>query len=272
MIFQNLHTHTWFDDGKNSPAQMAQAAVDAGLLSLGFSGHSPLPYENDWSMTADSLAAYTAAVGQVQRAFAGRLAVYQGLEWDILSPLPEPGFDYIIGSIHHLDLGSETPSVDESAALSRDILARCFQGDSDAMAEAYFAQYKALAQTPQVDIVGHFDLLCKFDEPAPLFPAQSPRFQEAALAALELLCRADKLFEVNTGAMSRGYRTSPYPSVPLLRALQAHHARLVVTSDAHTAQGIAYAFPKVEELLLSLGFSETWEYTPQGFQSRSLRP
>jgi histidinol-phosphatase (PHP family) len=272
MIFQNLHTHTLFDDGKNSPAQMAQAAVDAGLLSLGFSGHSPLPYRNDWSMTEKNLPAYTAAVSQVQKDFAGRLAVYQGLEWDILSPLPETGYDYIIGSIHHLDVGRETPSVDESAAVSRDILTRCFHGDSDAMAEAYFAQYKTIAQTPQVDIVGHFDLLCKFDEPTPLFSGQSARFQEASLAALELLCQADKLFEVNTGAMSRGYRTSPYPAVPLLRALKTHHARLVVTSDAHTAEGIAYAFPQVEELLLGLGFQETWEYTPQGFQSRPLVP
>jgi hypothetical protein len=60
--------------------------------------------------------------------------------------------------------------------------------------------------------------------------------------------------------------------VPLLRALQAHHARLVVTSDAHTAQSIAYAFPQMEQLLAGLGFRETWEYTPQGFQSRPLQP
>ena len=41
---QNLHTHTTWDDGAASPMDMARAAMDAGLTSLGFSIHSPLGY------------------------------------------------------------------------------------------------------------------------------------------------------------------------------------------------------------------------------------
>ena len=66
MIRQNLHTHTVFDDGKNTPMEMAQAALEAGLSSLGFSGHSVLPWDNDWAMTEESERAYIAAVAEAQ--------------------------------------------------------------------------------------------------------------------------------------------------------------------------------------------------------------
>ena len=42
MTLQNLHTHTVFSDGKNTPEEMVLGAVRAGCTSLGFSEHSPL--------------------------------------------------------------------------------------------------------------------------------------------------------------------------------------------------------------------------------------
>lgn len=264
MIRQNLHTHTIFDDGNNMPVEMAQAALDAGLTSLGFSGHSILPYENDWAMTADAYPLYLAAVEDAKRAFTGRLRVLRGLEWDILSPAPED-FDYIIGSIHHLPVPGGLISVDEAPEVTRTALERYFGNDPDAFAEGYFSQYDALSKVGTVDIVGHFDLLTKFDEKHCIFRPESPRYRDAAMAALETLLNADKIFEVNTGAISRGWRTTPYPSEALLRELKARRARICVTSDAHSADGVACSFSEAEALLRSLGFRETWELTEQGF-------
>ena len=264
MIRQNLHTHTIYDDGKNTPGEMAQAALSAGLTSLGFSGHSVLPYANDWAMTDASLAGYLADVERTREAFSDRIRIYRGLEWDLISAPPQ-GYDYIIGSVHHLGVEYPGMTVDEAPEVTKDALARWFHGSADAMAEAYFARYEALSRCAFVDIVGHFDLLTKFDEKAAIFDARSPRFREAAMDALSLLCRADKLFEVNTGAISRGWRTAPYPSRDLLRELLARGARVLVTSDAHSADAVACAFPETERLLLEIGFREVWELTGDGF-------
>ena len=40
----SYHTHTTFCDGKNTPMEMAEAALRQGLTALGFSGplHGPL--------------------------------------------------------------------------------------------------------------------------------------------------------------------------------------------------------------------------------------
>lgn len=271
MIRQNLHTHTSFDDGKNTAAEMAQAALDAGLTSLGFSGHSPLPYANDWAMPPDGETAYRAAVAEAKAAFAGRLEIFCGLEWDHTSAPPE-GYDYIIGSVHHLARLPVTPppTVDESPEASLRALERFYGGDPAAMAEAYFDQYRELSEKPFVDIVGHFDLLTKFDEKTHIFGPDEPRYIDAAMAAMEHLLRADKIFEVNTGAISRGWRTSPYPSRTLLRALRARKARVLVTSDSHSAAAVACAFPETEALLREIGFTERWELTENGFAAIKL--
>ncbi|MGM9615367.1 MAG: histidinol-phosphatase HisJ family protein [Oscillospiraceae bacterium] len=271
MIRQNLHTHTCFCDGKNSPMDMAQAALDAGLTSLGFSGHSGLPWDNDWGMTDEKAPAYRAAVAEAKAAFAGRLEIFCGLEWDAVSaPETAEGYDYVIGSVHHIDMGGEYPSVDDTPEVSKAALADYFGGDADAMAEAYFAQYLALAKTPFVDIVGHFDLLTKYDEKYAFFDEASPRYLDAAMAGMEALLKADKLFEVNTGAMGRGWRTAPYPSPRLLAELNARKARVLITSDAHSADTINYAFSEMEALLRGIGFREIWELTDQGFVPRPL--
>lgn len=265
MIRQDLHTHTVFDDGKSTPMEMAQAALDAGLTSLGFSGHSVLPFPNDWAMTEDTLPRYAAAVAEARAAFAGRLDIFCGLEWDALSAPDRTGFDYVIGSVHHIPMDGGYPSVDESPETTRRVLDRFFGGSADAMARAYYPLYASLAADPGVDIVGHFDLITKFNETDGFFDEGAPAYRDAAMAAMEALLAADKLFEVNTGAMSRGLRTTPYPSAWLLRELRDRGGRVVVTSDSHHAATVAHAFPEAEALLRGIGFREVWTYTPAGF-------
>ena len=266
MIPQNLHTHTVFDDGTATVMAMAQAALDAGLKSLGFSGHSTLPYRDNWEIKPGRMPAYLAAVAEAKEAFQGRPAIYSGLELDSASELPEEPLDYVIGSIHHIIKDGRYLSIDYKPSVSRDILDTHFHGNRDAMSAAYFAQYDTIAQNPRVDIVGHFDLLSKFDEVSGLFDGSVPAYRDAAMAAMEKLLRADKIFEVNTGAMSRGYRTAPYPSEFLLRELHARGGRVLVTSDSHAVGTITHAFDTVEDMLLSIGFKEIWVLGDTGFE------
>lgn len=266
MIPQNLHTHTVFDDGTATVMDMARAALDAGLTSLGFSGHSTLPYRDNWEIKPGQMPAYLAAVAEAKEEFQGRLAIYSGLELDSACDMPDEHFDYIIGSVHHIVKDGQYLSIDYKPTVSRDILDVHFRVDKDAMAAAYFAQYEAIARNPRVAIVGHFDLLSKFDEVANLFDGSAPAYRDAAIAAMETLLRTDKIFEVNTGAMSRGYRTAPYPSDYLLRELKAQGGRVLVTSDSHATTTITHAFDTVEDMLLSIGFKEIWVFSDKGFE------
>ena len=265
MIRQSLHTHTLFDDGKSTPLEMAEAAFAAGFTSLGFSFHSILPFENDWCLTEETMPAYLAAVEEARAAFEGRMTIYNGIEWDLLSTQDTAGFDYVIGSIHHLTRKGLCSSIDDTPETMRYVYRQLFDGNAEAMQGAYFRQYLDLAQKPWVDIVGHLDLLTKYRDVDPIFDEDSELYLSLAIEGIEALVRAEKIFEVNTGAIGRGWRTSPYPSRRLLRELKARNARVMVNSDAHSTDGIACAFPEAEALLRDLGFKERWELTPDGF-------
>ena len=53
---QDLHTHTTYCDGKNTPREMIEAAMAKGLLRIGFSGHSPSPCpDEDYAMRAEDV-------------------------------------------------------------------------------------------------------------------------------------------------------------------------------------------------------------------------
>ena len=121
---QNLHTHTTFCDGKNTPAEMAAAAFAAGLGAIGFSGHSPLEGE-EWCMAPADLPACRAAVEAEREKYAGRMQVFLGLEQVFFSPPPEGAFDYLIGSVHGLRLDGCLFSVDESPEAFARLADRC---------------------------------------------------------------------------------------------------------------------------------------------------
>lgn len=264
---QNLHTHTTFCDGKNTPAEMAAAAFAAGLGAIGFSGHSPLEGE-DWCTAPAALPAYRAAVEAERKKYAGRMEVFLGLEQDFFSPPPEGAFDYLIGSVHGLFLDGRLFAVDESPQAFARLAERC--GGVDKLVEEY---YRLLAETPArtgCDILGHFDLVTKFNEGGRFFDPQAPGPRAAALEALEALAARDVVFEVNTGAISRGWRTAPYPDAFLLKEMARKKARVCITGDSHAADALLTGFGLAKALLEGCGFSSCWYLTERGFQEGPL--
>ena len=258
MFRQNLHAHSTYDDGKSTVREMVEASMAAGLTSVGISVHSPLPYESDWGVQNERLDAYLNELHALRAEYAGRIEVFAGIEWDIMTQIDLTRFDYAIGSVHHIPLDTPPLCVDTSAEVTLDMLARHFGGDVDAMAEYYFAQYDAVAAQPHAQIVGHIDLLTKFDERAHIFNPVSPRYRAAALAAMETLVKAGKIFEINTGAISRGYRSAPYPEKSLLCALREMGGRITISADTHHVSSVICAYEQAEALAKACGFTEAY--------------
>lgn len=273
-MVQNLHAHSVFCDGKNTPEEMIRACLAAGMDSAGISIHSPLPFANGWAAKAENVAPFLHEMRRLKAKYAGQIAVYAGVEWDVLSDAGwlEP-FDYAIGSAHFLPVGDAPeayPTVDDSPETTRCFLAEHFDGDSDAAAECYFGQLKRVADEPRAQIVGHFDLLTKFDERERFFDETSPRYRAAALDAMDALVSAGKIFEVNTGAISRGWRTAPYPSRWALEQLKRRSARVTISSDSHSTDTVDCAFGQAQALLRACGFEEIWAFDGETFRPKKI--
>ena len=76
--------------------------------------------------------------------------------------------------------------------------------------------------------------------------------------------------ELNTGAISRGYRTAPYPSIPLLKHLRDIGGSVIVPSDCHNKGHLTCFYPEAAELLRSCGFRTTLRLRKNGFEELPL--
>lgn len=267
---QNLHTHTTFCDGKNTPEEMVQGAISLGLNSLGFSGHAPMSGPNgDWTMK--DVPGYRAEVFRLREKYDGEVEIFLGLEQDFYSPPQSDSWDYVIGSVHQVQKGGAWLSVDASSEEFVRAAREHYGGDFYAFAEDYYRLVGDVAERTGCQIVGHFDLITKFNEGDGIFDTGHPRYVSAALEALDRLAERDVIFEINTGAMSRGYRSAPYPAPALLRAMRERNLPICITSDAHSADTLLHAFAQAEELAWACGYREKMVLTRRGFVLTSLK-
>ena len=240
MNLSNYHTHTCFCDGADAPEEIVLEAIRLGCPELGFSGHSHIPFD-DCCMTVEGTERYKAEIRRLQEKYAGRIRLYLGVEQDIFGDLPTGDYEYVIGSVHYVYRDGRYLSVDESEESFLDHVARFFGGDYYAFAEEYYALVAQLYEKTRCRIVGHFDLITKYNEDDRLFDTAHPRYRAAARAALDALADRPVLFEINTGAMSRGCRRTPYPAPWLLEELDARGAGLILSSDCHRREDLLFA-------------------------------
>ena len=238
---RDLHVHTTFSDGKNTPEEMVQAAIAGGMTTLGFSDHAYTFFDTSYCISKEKLPAYRAEISALKKKYAGQIEILLGIEQDLYSGEPTDGYDYVIGSVHYIRCGESFIPVDATPEALTDAVRRYFGGDIYALAEAYYEAVACLAEL-RPDIIGHFDLISKFNEGGRLFDESHPRYTAAWQQAAERLLQAGIPFEINTGAMSRGYRTAPYPAAPIRAWLADRGARFLWSSDSHRAETLCFGF------------------------------
>lgn len=241
---RDLHTHTTYSDGKASAEEMIRAAIRLGLDEIGISDHSYTDFDESYCMKKRAIPAYLAEIAALKEKYKGVISVRCGVEQDLFSKESTLPFDYAIGSAHYLFAGGSYHPLDEK---KEDFVALCekhFGGDYYALAEQYFDGVATFADREDISIIGHLDLITKFNEGGVLFDEHNPRYLTAAKKCIDRLAAAGKTFEINTGAIARGYRTEPYPSAPLLAYIREKGCPLLLSGDAHSPSTIAFAFDR----------------------------
>jgi histidinol-phosphatase (PHP family) len=266
-----MHTHTVYCDGKNTVEEMVKAAIDAGLKTIGFSGHFILNIEppQDWSMDEARVAAYRADIIKVREQYKDKINILLGCEKDYFSPEPKDEYDYSIGSVHYVYKDGIYVAMDLAPEELLGYVDTLYGGDSIAMAKDYYSLVADVHKKTGGEIVGHFDLLTKFNEKYSFLDTDSKAYRSAALEAADALLENKELvYEINTGAMSRGWRTTPYPADFILKYLVEKKGRIILTGDSHAAESITYGYKDAVEYARSCGVKELWtvksgkEFTP----------
>ncbi|MBO7613374.1 MAG: PHP domain-containing protein, partial [Treponema sp.] len=76
----NYHTHSTFCDGKNTPEQIVQVALQKGFGALGFSSHSMYPFSSDWHLQSREHSVYAKEIHRLSTEYTGRLDIKLGFE------------------------------------------------------------------------------------------------------------------------------------------------------------------------------------------------
>ena len=263
MIRADFHTHTTFCDGKSTPREMVEAAYSKGFTDFGISGHADFSmFETGFGMNDKKLCLYTEELKKLREEYHGKMNIYIGIELDGLGPIQKA--EYSIGSTHALIKDGVYVSIDDTEEKLVKSVENLWHGDWYAFAREYFEAESQIYDRTKCDFIGHFDLLTKFNEGYKHFDETRDAYLEPAIMAMRKLSGTGLPFEINTGAMSRGYRSVPYPSAILLKELHACGGRILINSDSHSADTIGYAFKEAEELAKACGFKSVYALKPGG--------
>ncbi len=270
MLLTNYHMHCHYCDGKGSPEDMLQSAIEKGFQSVGFSSHAPLPFENDFCMLQENLDAYLREISQLRDSYRAKrkddIQVYVGLEIDYVHELTKPsddkwqqlGLDYCIGSVHTLAApNAQYPmlSVDGPHDEFMTLLDDVYQGDAQEMIRVYYQRVAQLCESGGFDILGHYDLVKKHNKSLRFFDEEAAWYQDVAISTLDAVAKSGVILEVNYGGMLRGATDDVYPSAWILKEALKRNIPVQINADAHAPHHLAVHHEKCRALLLDIGFT-----------------
>ena len=254
MRLSTYHTHTDFCDGKNTAEEMLLRAIELGCPEYGFSGHSYSKGDEEWCMSRENTELYKREVRRLKEKYKDKIRVYLGVECDYLSNESLLDYDYVIGSVHTLVKNGARAEVDGGTYESRlSNIKNLWNGDPYSYVEDYFKAISEIYSKTRCDIIGHFDIVCKFNEREKMFDETHPRYIKAATDALDALLKTPAVFEFNTGGAYRGYRTDFYPADFLLERIAAAKKPMLITSDAHCTDSLLFGYERAAKILDSFG-------------------
>ncbi len=249
MITCDYHIHTSYCDGKNSPEEMVQRAIKLNMQKLGLVCHSYTYFDESYCIKKENILQFIAEVRSIAEKYKDKIEVLCGVEQDYYSAEPTDNFDYVIGSVHYIKVRDAFFDVDNTKEQFVSQVVEYFDGDYMTFCEEYFKTVADVVQKTKCDIIGHFDLLTKFNERNILFDTNDSRYEQAAYSAIDNLLKYNVPFEINTGAISRGYRSDAYPEQKFIDYIRKNGGRLILSSDGHSTESLCCEFDRYEKFV-----------------------
>ncbi len=264
----NFHTHSHYDDGKEPLEDFVQAAIEAGLKAYGFSGHSPLPFDNHWSLPTHVLPEYLAEAKRLREKYKHLIDIYVGLEIDYVPGYSENfrqlidgcGLDYSIGSVHLvMKPGSKDASdiwfIDGPREGYIKGIDTIYGGDAKRAVQAYYSQQAEMVETQKPDIIGHLDKV-KMHNKGELFDTASDWHRQSVDHLLDAISASGTIVELNTRGVYTGKADDFFPNNEILKKCFDRDIPVMVNTDAHHPTQVAKLFEEGTKVLKDIGFKK----------------
>ena len=248
-MLYNYHTHTTYCDGKTKPQEMIEKAIELGLSELGFSGHSYTEFDLEPCMSREGTEQYKKELTALKEKYKDKIKILLGIEYDYLSDEPTEGYDYILGSVHYFYKNGEYFCMDYSREKQIEAVNKHYDGDYYAYIEDYYKMVADLYNKTKCDIIGHFDLITKYNSDGSLFDTNHPRYIAAWKSAADAIIKTPAVVEINTGGIARGHINKPYPSEEIIDYFKANGKKMIFSSDCHNKDFLLCGYDDVKKYL-----------------------
>ena len=251
----DCHIHSTYSDGTGSISEIAKTAVERGLHSITITDHMPLPFKACYAMDRDRINAYRDEIESVRNDYAGALEIKMGLEIEYVPEL-EPwiysliaaGWDHLIASVHCLYVDNRVYGINGTLDSFNYTLSSLFNGDMAALCRCYYQTIEKAVNRGWFDILGHLDVVKKFNKNRILFDESDPWYRELILQNLEAIKTHNMMMEINMSGYNHPVGES-YPSRWIIREALETNIPLVMSSDAHKADSVGQHFHMVSDLI-----------------------
>lgn len=269
----NLHTHTTYCDGKNSIEENILYAIEKNFISLGFSGHSYLPFDNS-SMSRENTIKYLEDIKKLKEIYKDKIQIYSGIEADYYSNLnkitdKEMMLDYRIGSVHFIkDDENNYFSIDSSKQNFENTLKHF--GSIKEVVLRYYNNLIDMINTQKTDIIGHLDLIRKYNFNKEYFTEKEDWYIKKLDEVLEVIKKSNSIVEINTRKMNKDNLNAHYPSNYTIKKLLKLNIPIIINTDAHSANTLDYFYYEMAEELKKLGYTKIKMLIDNSFKDMSI--
>jgi histidinol-phosphatase (PHP family) len=280
MNWFNFHTHSCYCDGSAEPYLYVENAIEFGFSSLGFSGHSPLPFVNEWSIKAEKLNEYSSEIRELKSKHKDKIAVYLGLEMDYIPGISEnfqqmrnqQQLEYIIGSVHLVRNPdkNELWFIDGPEKGYMDGIENIFENDPKKAVEAYYQQIAEMVRYEKPDIIGHFDKV-KMHNKDRFFLETDTWYQTIIKETLKQVAASGCILEVNTRGIYSKKTNTLFPDIPVLELCYSLKIPLTLSSDAHKPDELMNHFSEAIDIIKSIEYKKLYVITNGGWKEVSIQ-
>lgn len=259
------HSGQFCKHAQNTLREVVERAIALGFTSFGLSEHCPRfrqqdLYEEELPLTPSDLAehfrAYIVEARKLQTEYEDRIELLVGFETEAL---PEDSwqramadisaqhpFDFCVGSVHSV----HGTFIDYKPELNQRLMEQL--GGWDNLCIAYFEEVARLVEAIRPSVVGHLDLIRRFEGDSFSFSQRVWPFIERAL---EVVRSSGSLLELNAAPARKGFGPV-YPAADILALAKRMDVPITLSDDSHGVSSVGGGLDACLSLAGAVGYRQ----------------
>ena len=246
--------------------------IENGFKNVGITEHMPAvndelmyPDEKQLGYTAYQIhkkfKGYVFEFKRLQKKYSDKINLYLSMETEWVSGAVEVvdklkktyDFDYLVGSVHHV--------ADMPIDFSKEYFVAAVNafGNIEELYKAYYDDQFDMINSLKPEIVGHIDLIRKFDENY-RDKFENKEIWERILRNLELIKNLDLTMDINFRPLYSKIANEPYPSEKILEKISKMQIKCIFGDDSHSSEQVGKGFEDFKKIVKKYNLIVNEEY------------